>query len=113
MGADGWTKLTINVVDITNHPQIPTESFETKSDLVGIVKNDRHIYTHPAVFDINLCDDSGVQINEEMKVISLSRVFIGQVKLNDVCFIRGYFNPKQNSLIVHHSFGWIKSTNIK
>lgn len=107
------TKLTINVVDVASHPTIPMESFEAKVDLVGIVAYNYHARTHPAYFRINLFDRTGTQTDKEVEVISLSRVFIDQVRLNDTCLIRGYQNSKGNRLVVHHAYGGIKHVNIK
>ncbi|MEW5897123.1 MAG: hypothetical protein AB1668_05495 [Nanoarchaeota archaeon] len=102
------TKLTINTVDKVNHPKIPTERFEHNVNIIGVVTDDHHTFTHPASFGVRSIYSERAPTAHEVAVTSLSRIFIDPTKLGETCEIRGYLNAGKDKLIVHHLYGGIK-----
>lgn len=104
-GYIGRIKLTINVVDPFKHPSIVKGPFFDMTDFSGEVIDDRSSLTHPS--ELSVESDTG-----SMKVVSLSRIFIDQVKQRDLCSVRGYLLSDQRTVVVHDSFGGIKKKSI-
>lgn len=94
-------KLTINIVDPVKHPYIVKGSFYDITDFSGEVIDDRLGITHPS--EVIVKSDT-----KSIRVVSLSRVFIDQVKQRDLCSVKGYILSDRETVVVHDFFGGIK-----